>query len=179
MIIIGILVVLLIWIVSSYNGLVRANKGVDNQWANVESQYQRRFDLVPQLLNTVKGATAQELAFVKAVTDARSAYSGARTTDERVAAASQLEGALGRLIVVVEANPQIATLPAFQNLMTQLEGTENRISVERQRYNEVVTVYNIKVKTFPGNIVAGIFGFGERNLFEATEGADQAPQVNF
>ncbi len=176
-IVIAVLIVL--WGIGAYNGMVRANTGVDTQWAQVENQFQRRLDLIPNLVSTVKGATKEELAFVDAVTGARAAYGGAKTTDEKAAAASNLEGAIGRLLVVVEANPQIATLPAFQNLMVDLEGTENRIAVERGRYNDAVNTMNVKVKTFPSNIIAKLFGFGERTLFKAAEGADQAPQVNF
>ncbi len=178
-IIVGIVVLLVLWAIGSYNGLVRANKSVDNQWAQVETQYQRRLDLIPNLVNTVKGATQQEKDVVKEITDARAAYSGATSTDAKAAAASQIETGLGRLIAIGEANPQIATVPAFQDLMTQLEGTENRVSVERQRYNEAVTNLNTKVSVFPSNIWAKLFGFKERTLFQAAAGAENAPAVDF
>lgn len=178
-IIAGVIALLVLWAIGSYNGLVRQNKAVDNQWAQVETQYQRRFDLIPNLVNTVKGASQQELEFVKQITDARAAYSGASNPDERAAAANQLEAGLGRLLLIAEANPQIATLPAYRDLMTQLEGTENRVSVERSRYNEQVTIMNVKVSTFPSNIFAKLFGFNQRTYFDAAAGSENAPQVNF
>jgi LemA protein len=178
-IIIGIVVLLVLWAIGSYNGLVRQNKAVDNQLAQVETQYQRRFDLIPRLVDTVKGATKQELAFVQEITDARAAYNGAKTAEEKDAAAARVEAGLGRLIAISEANPQIATLPAFQSLMQELEGTENRIATERKRYNEEVTILNTKVSTFPSNIFAKLFGFGQRTYFDAAPGSENAPQVNF
>lgn len=178
-IIIGAVALLVLWAIGSYNGLVRQNKAVDNQWAQVETQYQRRFDLIPNLVNTVKGASKQELEFAKQITDARAAYSGARSAEQRATAANQLESGLGRLLVVAEANPQIATLPAYRDLMTQLEGTENRISIERSRYNQEVTGLNIRVSTFPSNIFAKLFGFSQRTYFDAVAGSENTPEVNF
>lgn len=178
-IVIAVVVLLAIWAIGSYNGLVRQDKAVNNQWAQVETQYQRRLDLVPNLVATVKGVSQQEKDVVAMITGARAAYGGARTTDQKAAAASQLETGIGRLLVVAEANPQISTLPAFQDLMVQLEGTENRVSVERNRYNDEVTKMNTKVSVFPSNIFAKLFGFHERTLFKAAEGAQNSPPVDF
>src|SRR5258708_38114310 len=121
-IITGIIVLLVLWAIGSYNGLVRASAAVDNPWAQVETQYQRRLDLITNVNATVKGATAEEQAVVKQITDARAAYSGAQNPDQKVQAANQIESGLGRLIAIGEANPQIATVPVFQNLIVELEG---------------------------------------------------------
>jgi LemA protein len=164
---------------ASYNSLVTLNIAADTQWKQVEAQYQRRFDLIPNLVESVKGAMKQEQAVFDAIAQARTQYSGAVTPDQKAAAATQVEGALGRLLVVMENYPQLKSLDTVQSLMTQIEGTENRISVERMRFNQTVQSYNLKVKTFPGSIFAGMFGFGERQYFNATPGSENAPQVKF
>jgi len=166
------------WIAATYNTLVTANENVDGQWAQVETVYQRRADLVPNLANTVKGFFEQERAIFTEITDARAAYSGAATPADQVAAANQLESVLGRLLVIVEDNPEIKSDETVQALITELEGTENRIAVERRRFNDEVRDYNIRVKKFPTNFIAGIFGFGERDFFEAAEGSEDAPEVD-
>lgn len=175
----GIVAVLLIWGFSSYNGLVTANEGVDNQWAQVETQYQRRFDLIPNLVESVKGIMTQEKEVFTAIADARTRYSGAQTVDEKAQAAGQVESALGRLLVITENYPQLKSSETVQTLMSQLEGTENRVSVERVRYNDTVQSYNLKTKRFPGMIFANLFGFDARPYFEAAEGSDTAPKVSF
>lgn len=175
----AVVVVVLLYGWSAYNGFVSKNEAVDNQWAQVETQYQRRFDLIPNLVESVKGIMAQERTVFDALAEARTRYAGAGTVDEKAAAATQVEGALARLLVVVENYPQLRSSEAVTNLMTQLEGTENRVSVERKRFNDAVQVLNVSVKRFPGNLVAGIFGFGERTYFEAAAGAENAPQVEF
>ncbi|MEK7076005.1 MAG: LemA family protein [Patescibacteria group bacterium] len=174
-----LLVLVALWGVLSFNNLVRANKAVDNQWAQVENQYQRRLSLIPNLVNTVKGGSKQELAFAKEVTDARTAFAAASTVDAKASAASNLETSLGRLIAVIEANPAISTVPLYQDLSAELAGTENRVAVERGRYNDNVTQINIAVRTFPSNIIAKTFGFKERTLFKAEAGAEKTPEVNF
>jgi LemA protein len=179
-IVLGVVVVLGIWLVSSYNGLVTAKGFVDNQWAQVETQYQRRVDLVPNLVSTVKGAASFEQETFRQVTEARSAWAQAKTVGDRgqeIAAANSFDSSLSRLLVTVEAYPQLQATQAFRDLMTQLEGTENRISVERGRFNDDVTTYNIKVRTFPSSIMAKIFGFSSRELFKAAETAATAPKV--
>jgi len=178
-IILAIVVVLVagyMWM--TYNKLVVANESIDGQWAQVETQYQRRFDLIPNLVNSVKGAMNQEQEVFGRLADARANYSGARTVDDKVSAATQVEGALARLLVVMENYPQLNSIQTVQTLMSQLEGTENRVSVERKRFNEVVQIYNVSVKRVPANMIASLFGFAERNYFESAEGAETAPKVD-
>lgn len=174
----AIVVVIALAIIGTYNSLVRANEGVNAAWAQVENQYQRRFDLIPNLVESVKGILKQEQTVFGELAQARTQYAGAKSTDEKVAAANQLESGLARLLVIVENYPQLKSSENIQTLMAQLEGTENRVSVERGRFNELVKTYNIKVKTFPTNLVAGWFGFGPRTLFEAVTGAEVAPKVD-
>ena len=181
-IIIAVLVITVLfglWTVSTYNSLAQANLAVDTQWAQVEAQYQRRFDLIPNLVASVQGIFTQEKDIFTAIAEARKGYSGARTIDEKAEAASRVESALGRLLVITEAYPQLTSNQTVQNLMTQLEGTENRISAERGRFNDSVSFFNGKIITFPGNIVANIFGFKKRAFFEADKGASVAPAVKF
>ncbi|MEL7646457.1 MAG: LemA family protein [Sedimentibacter sp.] len=163
----------------SYNSLVALDEKVNNQWANVESKLQRRYDLIPNLVESVKGAMAQEKEVFTAIADARSKMAGAQTTDEKVEASNQLESAIGRLLVVVENYPELRSNANVTALMDELAGTENRISTERDRYNEAVSQYNATIRKFPKNILAGMFGFEQRSYFEATEGAETAPQVKF
>lgn len=176
-VILVVVALLIIWGLVSYNGLVRANESVDTQWAQVETQYQRRFDLVPNLVASVKGILKQEQAVFGEIAQARTNYSGAQTTNEKVAAANELEAGIGRLLVIVEQYPVLKSSENVQTLMAQLEGTENRISVERTRFNDSVRVYNLKTKTFPSALVAGMFGFDERAYFDSEEGSDKAPEV--
>lgn len=178
-IIIGVLlVVVALYAGGKYNGFITQNESIDAQWAQVESQYQRRFDLIPNLVASVQGAMQQEQAVFTAIADARTRYAGAGTTEEKAAAATQVESALGRLLVVMENYPQLASIGTVQSLMAELAGTENRVSVERMRYNELVRDYNVSVKTFPGTLIAGVFGFDARTMFEAAEGADTVPAVS-
>ncbi len=177
-----------VWVVGGYNGLVTAREKVAESFAQVETQYQRRFDLIPNLVSTVKGAAGFEQETFTAVTAARSAWAsagqgtGAVDTSvraERVAAAQQLDSALSRLLVTVENYPQLQATQAFRDLMTQLEGTENRIGTARRDYNEVVRDYNLRVRRFPGNLLAGLFGFAPEAFFEAASGTELAPTVDF
>lgn len=178
LVILGVAVLAAAWAFMSYNGLVSSNEAVTNQWAQVETQYQRRFDLIPNLVNSVKGIMNQEQEVFSAIADARTRYSGAQTADEKAAAATQVESALGRLLVITENYPELKSSQNVQDLMTQLEGTENRISVERKRYNDLVQVYNLQVKRIPGSFFAGMFGFKEHAYFEAAEGAATVPSVD-
>lgn len=178
-IIIGVVVVLALWAWGSYNGFVSANQAVDNQWAQVEVQYQRRFDLIPNLVNAVKGIFNQEKAIFNGLAEARANYAGAKTVEQKVTAANQVESALGRLLAIVENYPQLTSSQAVLQLMAQLEGTENRVAVERSRYNDSVTALNIRVQRFPSNLLAKLFGFHARDLFKAAEGAAESPKVNF
>lgn len=178
--VIGIIVVLVVlygW--SKYNTLVKANIAVDTQWAQVESQYQRRFDLIPNLVNSVKGAMKQEQAVFDAIAQARTQYAGATTPEAQAAAANQVEGSLARLLVVMENYPQLKSVDTVQSLIAELSGTENRIAVERMRYNDMVASYNTSVQTFPGSIVAALAGFHARTLFQAQAGASTPPTVSF
>lgn len=178
-IIIGIVAIIALWFGGAYNGMVRSSETVDTAWAQVETQYQRRFDLIPNLVSTVQGTMKQEKDIFVAIANARQGYAGAKTVNEKVAAATQVESALGRLLMVIENYPQLKSIDAAQTLMAQLEGTENRVSVERGRFNETVRDYNVRVKTFPNRIVASMFGFVPRVMFEAQAGAAVAPKVSF
>lgn len=181
-IVIGIVVILVLWVVAGYNGLIGAKAVVDNKWADVETQYQRRADLVPNLVATVKGAAKFEQDTFKDVTEARSAWAQAKQVGDRsqeIQAATNFDSALSRLLVTVEAYPQLQATQAFRDLMTQLEGTENRVAVARRDYNEAVQGYNVKVQTFPGNLLARMFGFAPQKSFEAAPGSENAPKVDF
>ena len=178
---------------SSYNGMVDADQAVQKQWGQVENQYQRRADLIPNLVNTVKGYAAHESSTLQNVTDARAgltkAYNDAQAITPEQAQAnieayqqaqSNLKGALDIYVNAVrEAYPDLKANENFLNLQAQLEGTENRVSTERQRYNEAGEVYNRKVLRFPGNIFAKLFGFDSKEMFKAEEGAQRAPKVEF
>lgn len=176
---IGLIIVLIIWwVVGFYNGVIGLNEKVEGQWAQVENQFQRRFELIPNLVNSVKGAMAQEEEIFLAIAEARTKYTGAETVNEKAEAATQVESALGRLLAIFENYPELKSVDTVQTLMTQLEGTENRLSVERMRFNEYVKEYNVKIKVMPNNILAGFFGFTPKNFFEAAEGAEVAPVVD-
>lgn len=179
-IIIGIVVLVLgIFFWTTYNKLVTTNEKVDSQWAQVESQYQRRFDLIPNLVESVKGVMSQEQKIFGDLAEARTKYSGAISPEQKAEAANQVEGALGRLLVIMENYPQLKSSDNVQTLMSQLEGTENRVSVERMRYNETVQSYNLMIKRVPTRWIAGMFGFSERSYFKSEQGAEKAPKVDF
>lgn len=177
----GIILIALIALslVSSYNGMVKGNLAVDTQWAQVEAQYQRRFDLILNLVASVQGIFTQEKDIFTAIANARQGYAGAKTVDEKAQAAGKLEGALGRLLVITENYPQLNSNETVKNLMTQLEGTENRVSVERTRFNDIVGAFNTTISTFPAKITASLFGFSKREFFKAVEEAKTAPAVKF
>jgi len=178
-VIIGIAVLVGLWLMGLYNGLVGADQEVKTQWAKVETQYQRRFDLIPNLVESSKAVLKQEQAIIDSVTEARTKYSGATTVDEKARAAGEVETALGRLLVVMENYPELKSDETVQRLMDELAGTENRIAVERGRYNDLVGGFNVRVKTFPNNVIAGMLGFSEKVFFESVEAASTAPTVNF
>lgn len=163
----------------TYNKLVNLETDVETQFATIESKLQRRYDLIPNLVNAVKGAMKHEEEVFTAIADARSAMAGAKTTNEKIEASNQLEGALSRLLVVKEAYPELNSNAQVTSLMDELSGTENRISVERDRFNQLVGTYNKKVRSFPTSIIAGMFGFEKMTAFEAVQGAEIAPNVNF
>ncbi len=165
-----------------YNSFVDQEENVNQAWANVEAVLQRRYDLIPNLVNTVRGYASHERELLTEVTELRSQWANAQSagnTQGSVNAATQLEGALGRLMVVVERYPDLKANQNFLALQDQLEGTENRISVERRRYNEAVAAYNRSIRRFPQTVFANIFGFDRREPFQAVAGAETAPTVEF
>lgn len=164
---------------SSYNSLVTMHENATAQWKQVETQYQRRMDLIPNLVEAVKGIMKQETTVFTALADARTKYSGAATPNDKAIAATEVESALGRLLAVVENYPTLKSSENVTNLMTSLEGTENRVAVERQRYNDAVKTYQVSIKKFPRSIVASMFGFEDLNYFEAAKGSENAPKVSF
>ena len=187
-IVLGVVAVVVVWVVSSYNTLVGKQERVSEAWANVETVYQRRADLIPNLVATVKGYAAYEQETLQAVTAARAnatalSIDPSTSTPEQVAAwmkaQNEVGSALGRLIAISESYPDLKASQNFLELQTQLEGTENRISTERNKYNERVRGFNVSIRRFPTNLIAGIFGFEKMALFEAEEGANVAPVVEF
>jgi LemA protein len=164
----------------SYNTFVTQEEAIKAQWAEVENQLQRRSDLIPNLVNTVKGVTQQEQDVFGQIADARAKLAGASTPAETIAAANQESAALGRLLVVVEQYPQLRSSESFNRLMDELSGTENRITTARRRYNEQVQAYNTSRRRFPSNITASLFGFDDSYpLFDAPPEAERVPQVDF
>lgn len=187
-IIVAVVAIIAIWAVSGYNSLVGMDENVSNQWANVETQYQRRADLIPNLVNTVKGYAAHEKETLEGVIAARSQATQIKVdptdlTAEKLAeyqkAQGQLATALGKLLAITENYPDLKANQNFLELQAQLEGTENRINVARKNFNDAAKTYNTTIRRFPKNILAGMFGFDKRAYFEAAEGAEQAPQVQF
>jgi len=187
-ILIGVVSLLAIYFVATYNGLVSKNEEVDGAWQNVESDYQRRLDLIPNLVNTVKGYADFEKSTLQAVIDARSKATQVKIdagnlNAESIKAFQEAQGAvsssLSRLLVTVEQYPNLKASQNFLELQDELAGTENRIKVSRNDFNNAVKTYNKSVKSFPSNMVAGMFGFEARDYFQADEGAEKAPEVKF
>ncbi len=167
------------WIGSTYNSLVTLDEQVNNAWGNVQTAYQRRADLIPNLVNTVKAYSDYEGEVLTEITQARASVNNANNPGELQAAGDELNSALARLLVVVENYPNLKANENYLDLQVQLEGTENRIKVERDVYNGAVRAYNIRVRRFPSNIIAGMFGFAQEEYFEAAEGSNEAPVVDF
>ncbi|MBN1614901.1 MAG: LemA family protein [Deltaproteobacteria bacterium] len=163
----------------AYNNFVRLDEGVKASWAQVENQLQRRYDLVPNLVETVKGYAKQEKDVLVEVTNARAKVGGAVNISDKIGANNELTSALQRLLVVVERYPDLKSNQNFIRLQDELAGTENRIAVERKRYNEAVQTYNVAIRSFPANLLAGMFGFQKAAFFEAPAAAETAPQVKF
>ena len=179
--IVGIIVVIAVACVVAgiYNNMVTLRNRIDNAWQNIDTQLQRRFDMIPNLVETVKGYAGHEKETLSAVVAARNAGAAASTPEAKMAADTQLTGALRQLFAVAEAYPDLKANTNFSQLQTTLEDTENKVSYARQSYNDCVLNYNNAIQTFPGNIFAGIFQFKERSGFEAAEATRTAPQVKF
>ena len=174
-----ILLVIVLPLTRTYNSLVNKDTAVDQGFADLNVQLQRRYDLIPNLSNAVKAALNQEQTVFKEIADARTKYGGTASNDQKVGAANQLESALSRLLVIVEQYPQLQSNQTIQGLMTQVEGTENRVAQARRDYNGVVTDYNRSIRRFPRSLIAGMFGFDKRPLFNlSTPAAGAAPQVD-
>lgn len=184
-----IIAILIMWGIGSYNNLVTLRESVNQSWSQVENQYQRRADLIPNLVSTVKGYANFEKSVLTEVTEARSKVSQMTVTKDVLddpqafqkfqAAQGQLSGALSRLLVTVENYPDLKANENFLQLQAQLEGTENRIAVERRKFNETVQSYNTSIKRFPTSIFANVFGFNEKQYFKATAGSEAPPKVQF
>ncbi len=186
--VVAVIVLAFLWGMSGYNGLVSSQENVNSQWANVESQYQRRSDLIPNLVATVKGYASHESSTLEGVVAARAkatqiTVDPANLTSEKLqeyqAAQGQVSSALGKLLMITENYPDLKANQNFLELQAQLEGTENRISVERTRFNETAQSYNKSIRSFPTNILAGMFGFDKKPYFEAEKGSEKAPEVKF
>ena len=178
-IIIAVIVIIVVAVVALYNNLVKLRNRVDNAWAQVDVQMQRRQDLIPNLVETVKGYAAHESGTLSAVTEARAAVTQAATPQAKMAAENVLTGALKSLFAVAEAYPDLKANANFQQLQAQLADTEDKISYMRQSYNDTVMAYNTAIQTFPAVLLAGAFGFTARPSFDAAAGAEVAPQVQF
>lgn len=187
-IILAVIAVIAVWVVTGYNRLVKADEAVSTAWSNVENQYQRRADLIPNLVNTVKGYAAHEKETLDAVVAARTRATQVTMDAENMTpemlqeyqkVQNEVGAALGRLIAIAEAYPDLKANANFLELQAQLEGAENRISVERRNFNEVAKKYNTSIRTFPRNMLAGMFGFEKRPYFEAQEGVENVPVVQF
>lgn len=183
-----VLIILIVWAAGSYNGMVANEEAASTAWSNVETQYQRRSDLIPNLVNTVKGYAEHERNTLEEVVAARAratqlTVDPENLTPEKMQAYQQAQGAvsaaLGKLLAITENYPELKANQNFSELQAQLEGTENRISESRRVYNDAVQKYNLQIRRFPANIIAGMFGFEKKNKFEASEGAEKAPEVNF
>ncbi len=178
-IVLAVIALLILYVVSGYNNFVRLDTAVKSSWAQVENQLQRRYDLIPNLVETVKGYAKQEKDVMVEVTNARAKVGGAGNVPDKISANNQLSGALSRLMVVVEKYPDLKSNQNFMALQDELAGTENRIAVERMRYNEAVKIYNQGIRSFPGNIIAGMCRFKEAAFFEAPKEAKEAVKVKF
>ena len=185
---VALVVIVIMWAVGAYNGMVTLDEGVQGKWADVETQYQRRADLIPNLVSTVKGYAAHESETLESVVKARSEASSVKVDPENLTpeklteyqkAQSGVSSALGRLMVIVEKYPDLKANQNFLELQSQLEGTENRINVARRDFNEAAKNYNTVIRSFPKNIFAGMFGFEKKAYFEAEKGAETAPKVEF
>ncbi|HCJ67537.1 MAG TPA: LemA family protein [Elusimicrobia bacterium] len=175
----GVVILVVLLLVGMYNGLVKRDVAVTTAWSQVENVLQRRADLIPNLVSSVKGYVKHEKEVLKNLADARTQYSAAKTTDEKIKAAGQMGDALSRLLVIVENYPNLKANETFNRLMDELAGTENRIAVERKRYNEAVQDLNTTIRRIPYNFIASVFGFKAKPFFEAEKEAKAVPKVDF
>ncbi len=178
-IVLVVVAVLAFTAISGYNSLVSLNENINGKWSQIENQLQRRADLIPNLVNTVKGFAAQEQQIINSVTEARAKLAGAGGPAAKAQANAELNSALSRLLVVVENYPNLKSDQNFRALMDELSGTENRLAVARKDYNDAVQGFNTRIRSFPTSLYAGMLGFGPKEYFKAEEGAKQVPQVKF
>jgi len=176
--VIVIIAIIAFWLIGTYNSFIVMTQAIDNQWAQVETQYQRRIDLIPNLISTARGYMQFERSLLEEITSLRSQWMAMTDVDDKVNVGNALESALGRLIAVYENYPELQSIQAVASLMDELAGTENRIAVERMRFNDRVREYNTGIKVFPSNVLANMFGFRERPYFQAREGAEIVPTVD-
>lgn len=177
-IVLVIIFVLILWVGGAYNQLVNLNEQTTASWAQVETQYQRRYDLIPNLVEATKGTLSQEQTIFTAIANARQGYAGAKTTEAKVQATQQLDSSLSRLLVIVENYPQLQSNQTVRALMDELAGTENRIGIERKRYNESVQNYNVTIKSIPTVLIAAPFGFSQKSFYQSVVEADTVPRVD-
>ena len=180
LIVVGVILLSLVFFfIGSYNGLIKTDETANEKWANVQSAYQRRADLIPNLVDTVKAYSSYEGSVLTEITNARASIGKASTPAQLQAAGNELNSALSRLLAVAENYPNLKANENYLSLQDELAGTENRVKVERDLFNAAVKNYNVKVRAFPTNIVAGMFGFQNKEMFEAEQGTDKAPKVGF
>jgi LemA protein len=178
-VVVAVLLISVSWYVSTRNDLVRLEQDLEGQWAQVENQLQRRYDLIPNLVETVKGFASQESEIFIQIAEARSRLAGAQGVSETAQASGELDSALSRLLVVVENYPQLKSDANFMSLQDELAGTENRLAVARMNYNDAVRAFNTAIRVFPGSVVAGSMGLEKQDYFEIEQGARTAPKVSF
>ena len=176
---IGAVVALMLWFLSARNNLVGLDESINGHWAQVENQLQRRYDLIPNLVNTVKGYASHEKDVFSNIAQARAQLAGARSTTDKIGASQRMESALSRLLVIAENYPQLKADAQFTRLMDELAGSENRLSVERKKFNDTVQLYNATIRRFPGSIVASLAHFSQKDYFKVEDAAKGSPKVQF
>ena len=175
--VLAVIIILGLFLVGTYNSIMAASINVDNKWAQVQTQYHRRFDLIPRLVNTTSAYAQFEKSTLTEITQLRTQWASATTTEDKIRVATESDSVISRILAVFENYPQLRTVEALRALQDELSGTENRIAVARMDYNNAVKDYNTAIKLFPANLVAGLFGFKEKTYFQATSGAENPPGV--
>ena len=178
-IIAAVILLAVFWYVGTYNSLIRMNEEINGKWAQVETQYQRRVDLIPNLVNTVKGAANFEQSTLTELTRLRSQWQTSTSQSQRIETGNQIESAISKLLLVAENYPQLTATKNYQGLQDELANTENKVAVERQRFNDAVKAFNARIKTWPSSIVAKKLGYTDRSYFESKAGSENAPEVSF